>query len=473
MQLVSTAPPDGGCAPLGLRVAEALNEKAPNLRTTGCQTRGRVARVSGAKGQAAEQTTIGGATPVDAPVAVPGAAPVATSDAAPVTKPGSVGIRFERVSKTFGVTGVLHEIDLVVRPGELVALLGPSGCGKTTLLRIAAGLEAPDAGRVVIGETDMAQVPPERRDLGVVFQAASLFGHLSVAKNVAFGLRMRRVGAAERAERVSAALELVGLRALADRLPHTLSGGQQQRVALARALVTRPRALLLDEPLSALDASERERLREEIRSIQRELCITTLFVTHDQDEAMSMADRAAVMRAGRIEQVDEPEVLYRMPATPFVAGFIGETNRLAGEVVGSSVRVCGGRVVLPLVHPAADVAAGDASSLAVGAAHQQTGTAMEPVQVTVFVRPEHVRVTAGESVVRETEPTGGSRTPGKRDAIGGVVCATSFLGASARTDVLLDTGETVAVRHDPAEQRLPGERVAVDFTGEPVAIEPR
>ena len=210
-------------------------------------------------------------------------------------------------------------------------LLGPSGCGKTTALRVLAGLEDADAGRIVVGGKDISAVPTNKRDMGMVFQAYSLFPHMTAAQNVAFGLRLRGMGISDRDARANEYLDLVGLAAQADRYAHQMSGGQQQRVALARALAIRPQVLLLDEPLSALDAKVRVQLRDEIRRIQLEVGITTLFVTHDQEEALAVADRVGVMRDGRIEQIDSPEVMYTRPTTSFVAEFIGLTNRLAGS----------------------------------------------------------------------------------------------------------------------------------------------
>ncbi len=208
-------------------------------------------------------------------------------------------------------------------PGELVALLGPSGCGKTTALRLVAGLEQADSGRVVVGGADVTGQPTNKRDVGMVFQAYSLFPHLTAWQNVAFGLQMRKVDARQRRQRAGEMLELVGLSGFADRFAHQLSGGQQQRVALARALAIQPKVLLLDEPLSALDAKVRARLRDEIRRVQLEVGITTLFVTHDQEEALAIADRVGVMHSGRIEQLGPPTTIYSRPATPFVAEFVG------------------------------------------------------------------------------------------------------------------------------------------------------
>ena len=249
-------------------------------------------------------------------------------------------LSFQGIRKTFGPTVALESFDLDVRDGELISLLGPSGCGKTTALRIAAGFEFADTGAVVVGGSDISRLAVHKRNMGMVFQSYSLFPNLTVANNVDFGLRTRKVDKAERRVRVSEALELVQLTALANRYPHQLSGGQQQRVALARALAVRPQVLLLDEPLSALDAKVRLTLRDEIRRIQTELGITTLFVTHDQEEALGISDRIGVMSNGRLEQLGTPTDVYRNPANPFVARFVGSMNELPATVVDhGAVRV--------------------------------------------------------------------------------------------------------------------------------------
>jgi putative spermidine/putrescine transport system ATP-binding protein len=248
--------------------------------------------------------------------------------------------------KRYGAQTVVDGVDLDVAAGSFVALLGPSGCGKTTLLRCIAGLVAADAGAIRIDDRDMVGLPPWRRSLGMVFQSYALFPHMSVAANVGFGLRMQGVSRGDAAERIARALQMVRMEGFDGRRPAQLSGGQQQRVALARALVTAPPVLLLDEPLSALDAKLRLAMRSELRELQRGLGITTLFVTHDQDEAMAVADQVAVMDHGRIVQIAGPETVYRRPATPFVAEFIGRINRLDGLADGLAmvrpehVRLC-------------------------------------------------------------------------------------------------------------------------------------
>ncbi|MDY7231472.1 ABC transporter ATP-binding protein [Hyalangium rubrum] len=261
-------------------------------------------------------------------------------------------IALQDLVKSYGTTPVVRGLSLEVREGELVSLLGPSGCGKTTTLRMLAGLEHPDAGVIRIGGETVAgpgiRIPPERRGLGMVFQSYAVWPNRSVEANVAYPLTLRRLPKAEIATRVREALRWVRLEALAARMPHELSGGQLQRVALARALVSSPRVLLLDEPLSNLDAALREELRAEIATLRARLGTTMIFVTHDQAEALALSDRIAVMNRGVIEQVDAPERLYHEPATPFVAGFVGGANVFAGEVREGAFHCSGRDVVFAL-----------------------------------------------------------------------------------------------------------------------------
>src|ERR1044072_2960057 len=241
-------------------------------------------------------------------------------------------VRLEGVAKSFdGRTRAVDRVDLVVEPGEFCARLGPSGCGNTTPLRMIAGFEEPDAGRILIAGDDVTHMPAHRRDLGMIFQSYALFPHRTVAENVAFGLRMRRLGKDEIRQRVTQVLRQVALEGYKDRRPAQLSGGQQQRVALARAIVIQPRVLLCDEPLAALDRKLRQSMQVELNGLQQQLGIATIFVTHDQEEAMMVSDRIAVMNAGRIEQIGRPSEIYNRPRTRFVADFIGEINLFEGE----------------------------------------------------------------------------------------------------------------------------------------------
>jgi iron(III) transport system ATP-binding protein len=336
------------------------------------------------------------------------------------------------IRKEFGDFAALKGVSLGVRQGELICFLGPSGCGKTTLLRIIAGLEVQSAGTILQAGRDISRLPPMKRDYGIVFQSYALFPNLSVADNVAYGLVNRRMAADKRAARVKELLELVGLPDSGPKFPSQLSGGQQQRVAIARALATSPGLLLLDEPLSALDARVRVRLRGEIRSLQQRVGITTILVTHDQEEALSMADRIVVMKEGQIEQIGTPDEVYGRPATPFVADFVGKTNLLPARREGAElVRVGGQRFQCPLV-----------DSLADGAA------------LRVFFRPEDV-------TVRGVDGT----TPNSATA---VVDKVEFLGAYSRVTFRVDGIEQALTAdlslNDMAEfQPKPGDtlRVAV------------
>ncbi len=246
-----------------------------------------------------------------------------------------VGIEIRNVNLSYGANHILKDVSLSILPGEFFAFLGPSGCGKTTLLRLIAGFNQADSGDVLLDGQDISRLPPWRRDVGMVFQSYALWPHMTVARNVAFGLEERRLGRTEITEKVSAALALVGLSAFADRYPSQLSGGQQQRVALARTIAVEPKVLLLDEPLSNLDAKMRVQVRRELRDLQQRLGLTTIFVTHDQEEANSICDRIAVLNDGAVQQVGTPMDLYQHPANLFVAGFIGTANILAGHVVAT------------------------------------------------------------------------------------------------------------------------------------------
>ncbi|PJJ62206.1 ABC transporter ATP-binding protein [Compostimonas suwonensis] len=344
---------------------------------------------------------------------------------APTTNAG-VTVQFDSVVKEYSGQRALTGVSFTAQPGEFIALLGPSGCGKTTALRCLAGLEEIDDGRILLDGDDVSTVPANKRDMGMVFQSYSLFPHLTTGQNVEFGLRMRKVAADDRRRRAREALEMVGLGHLEGRYAHQLSGGQQQRVALARALVTEPRVLLLDEPLSALDAKVRVQLRDEIRRIQSDLGITTLFVTHDQEEALAVADRVAVMKAGNIEQIGTPEELYVQPRSAFVAEFIGLSNRVDGIVSGGAVEVLGQR--LPLVDP----------TTADGA-------------VRVFLRPENIEFAA--------------------DGLEATVVTTSFLGSLRRTTVRVGDGLLLSVQHSVSDQPAPGAVVRLALRPVPVPVE--
>jgi putative spermidine/putrescine transport system ATP-binding protein len=309
------------------------------------------------------------------------------------------------LSKHFGATVAVREVSLDVRDGEFVVLLGPSGCGKTTTLRMVAGFIAPTAGRVRLGGVDVTALPPWRRNAGMVFQSYALFPHLTVAENVAFGLEMRKLPRAETGDRVAEALRLVRLEGLAARLPRQLSGGQQQRVALARALVIRPDVLLLDEPLSNLDAKLRETVRVEIRELQHALGITTMMVTHDQEEALIMADRLVVMSEGAVRQVGTQRDLYERPADAFVAGFVGRSNLLRGAVTAPGRFLTDGGLSIACVDGATGpgVIALRPERLALGASaagldNRVTGT-VELVSYLGSAIDVHVRVTPADRVV--------------------------------------------------------------------------
>jgi spermidine/putrescine transport system ATP-binding protein len=340
-------------------------------------------------------------------------------------------VTLESVTKRFDDVVAVDDLSLEIPRGSFFALLGPSGCGKTTTLRMIGGFEEPNAGRILLGDRDVTGLPPYKRDVNTVFQSYALFPHLTVFENVAFGLRRRRVKGRQLAGRVHELLALVGLEGLDARKPRQLSGGQQQRVALARALVNGPRVLLLDEPLGALDLKLRKQMQLELKRIQSEMGLTFVHVTHDQEEAMTMADAIAVMNNGRIEQLGPPSDLYERPATPFVAGFLGVSNLLHGTVDRGAVRLDSGEVV----HAAAAALDG------------RTG------RVRVGIRPEKVRLEAAQN---------------GDNALSGRVHETAYVGVATQYVVRTDAGElTVYVQNAAGTAPLaPGSPVSLSWSPE-------
>ena len=338
-------------------------------------------------------------------------------------------LELDHIEKRFGDTGVLHGVSLSVQHGEFVTLLGPSGCGKTTTLRIIAGLETPDAGRVVLRGKDVTAAPPEKRDVNTVFQNYALFPHMSVAANIGYSLRLKKMPRAEIAKEVDAALELVQLSGYGARMPAELSGGQRQRVAIARAIVNRPSVLLLDEPLGALDLQLRRQMQQELKRLQKKLGITFIYITHDQEEALNMSDRIAVMREGRFEQIGTPAQVYDSPKTAYVARFVGEANIVkgqAGALRGEQVEFA--------------APGGSAGFL-------RRGYSFAPGQeVTLAIRGEQAQAVKG------------AEGPG----LAGVVKEKSFAGGMLRIAVeLAGGGEFICSRHGIDSELAPGDAVRV------------
>ena len=345
-------------------------------------------------------------------------------------------LRLNEVSKIFpgrsgeGEVIAVNEANIEIEPGEFVTLLGPSGCGKTTTLRMIAGFEFPTQGRIILDGSDITDLPPNQRDMAMVFQSYAIFPHLSVYENIAYGLKVQRLSKGVIREKVSQVLSLTDLEGLENRAPNQLSGGQQQRVALARALVMEPKVLLLDEPLSNLDAKLREQMRTELRRIQQTLGITSVYVTHDQVEAMALSDRIVVMNAGRIEQISPPQLLYQQPATAFVADFIGGTNFLQGQISAVQddsldIDVLGQTLTVP--HPGQTYHPGDAA--------------------TLVIRPEVIQVRSEASQFQ------------------GVVQRATYLGGQIEYEIEIAGEHLVSAEYDPRRMTLypTGSQVGVDF----------
>jgi len=314
-------------------------------------------------------------------------------------------VSLERLKKTFGSSVAVADFSLDIADGELMAFLGPSGCGKTTTLRMIAGFIEPTAGAIRIGDDDVTHMPVHKRNTGMVFQRYALFPHMTVSENVLFGLEMHKIESSERNKRMHTALDMVRMMPLHDRYPRQLSGGQQQRVAIARALAIQPRVFLLDEPLSNLDAKLRVEVREEIRALQRDLGLTTIFVTHDQEEALAIADRMAIMHDGKVQQIGSPEKVYEQPANLFVADFLGKMNFFEGRV--------------------------DQAGRFLAGSHALVIRDADPATTKVGVRPERVVL---------------AQSPQGQNSLTGVVESTIYLGSVVDVRVRLDTGESVSAQ---------------------------
>jgi spermidine/putrescine transport system ATP-binding protein len=353
-----------------------------------------------------------------------------------------IDVRLDRVSKLFGDTAAVDDLSLDIQEGEFFSMLGPSGCGKTTTLRMIGGFEEPTYGTVYLGGRDVTTLPPYKRDVNTVFQSYALFPHLNVYENIAFGLRRKRVDKSEMDQRVRDAMKLVDLIGFESRKPPQMSGGQQQRVALARALVNHPKVLLLDEPLGALDMKLRKQMQLELKSIQQEVGITFIYVTHDQEEAMTMSDRLAVMRHGRIDQIGPPEAVYESPATEFVAGFLGASNMLDGEVAGTN----NGQTTI---------------TLATGGSIATRTDSVPPgiSRVRVGVRPEKITIIPEEG----QPPTG-------RNSVEGLLRMSTYIGVNYQYKVEGPGGHelTVYVQNlgGAGSQPHPGQKVRLEWLPE-------
>ena len=345
----------------------------------------------------------------------------------------AAAVRFEAVSKSYGAVVAVRAISFAIAPGELVTLLGPSGCGKTTTLRLIAGLEMPSAGRILIGEDDVSRLPATARDVSMVFQSYALFPHMTVFENVAYGLNVSGVAKAEARERAEDGLKLVGLEGYGGRLPSELSGGQQQRVAVARALVLEPAVLLFDEPLSNLDAKLRRRVRDEIRELQQKLGLTTVYVTHDQEEALAVSDRIIVMRDAEIAQIGSPRELYQAPDDRFVADFIGDANVVDGRIVSID-----GELALVRIGEALEV--------------YLPHRGLEPGPVKVALRPESLHLSADGS------------------GLAGEVLKATYLGGHVEYRLATALGELFAVDHQGELAAAAGARISIGLRERGVAL---
>lgn len=348
-------------------------------------------------------------------------------------------VELRKVFKVFEGHTVVRAVDLNIRQGEFFSILGPSGCGKTTTLRLIAGFETPSAGEIMIRGKSMSQTPPYRRPVNTVFQSYALFNHLSVKDNIAFGLRIKRLGRAETEEKVAQALRLVKMEKFADRYPHQISGGQQQRVALARALVNRPAVLLLDEPLGALDLKLRKQMQMELSNLHRDLGVTFVMVTHDQEEAMSMSDRIAVMHEGRIEQIGSPQEIYERPGSPFVADFIGDTNLFQGTVEltdnSSMVVQTNSGLKIAVQQPVANENA-------------KNGEIYPGASVVVSVRPEKINLSLDVPDVSE-------------NCIEGRLSNVMYMGTHVHYMVKLLSGDRIMIRQPNTEGTLPNPDIPI------------